>query len=299
MYLDHFDLQSAPFALTPDTAFTFASRAQQEALSTLLLALDDGAGFVKITGEVGTGKTLACRRLLAALAQRADCDTVYVPNPCLSPRTLMFSIASELGLAVPPHADQHALLTLLNQALLERAAQGRKVFVLLDEAQAMPIDSLESLRLLSNLETEKRKLMQTVLFAQPELDAKLALPDLRQLTTRIVFQYRLDALTRDETERYLAHRLRVAGHRGEPLFAPPVAAAVHRAARGLPRLINLIAHKSLLLAYGEGALRVSKRHVRAAQADTPAAARSGLFGRLSQWMWTWRSARTRRAGLTA
>jgi len=272
MYHEHFGLHSAPFSLTPDTAFAYSSRAHQEALNTLLLAVDDGQGFIKITGEVGTGKTLACRRLLAALAERGGrYETAYVPNPCVSPRTLLLAIAQELKIDAWLTAPELKLLTLLNQRLLSAAAAGRRVVVCLDEVQSMPDETLESLRLLSNLETEKSKLLQVVLFGQPELDKKLARTSLRQLASRITFQYALDSMTIEETERYLAHRLRVAGRTdgGAGVFAPAVARQLHQACRGVPRLLNIVAHKALLLAFGEGALQVTSVHVRAAAADTP------------------------------
>ena len=285
MYLNHFQLKAAPFSITPDPEFTYGSRAQLEAFNTLLLAIDDGEGFIKITGEVGTGKTLACRRFLAALACRsssncAGFDTAYIPNPQMTPRTLLLAVARELRLALRPDAPEHEILSELNRAVLKSARNGRRVVVCLDEAQAMPIDTMEALRLLSNLETEKSKLVQVVLFGQPELDTRLARRELRQLASRISFQYRLGALSPDETERYLAHRLRVAGFLGDALFPPPVARALHRVTRGVPRLINIVAHKTLLLAYGEGALRASPRHVKAAAADTPYASHLGL---LSRW----------------
>jgi MSHA biogenesis protein MshM len=284
MYLNHFRLNAPPFSITPDTAFAFASRSQQEALATLLLAIQDGAGFIKITGEVGTGKTLACRRLLAALAtQQPPCETAYIPNPCLSARSLLLALGSELGVALRSGASKHTLLFSLNQHLLERAASERRVVVCLDEAQAMPRESLEALRLVSNLETEKRKLIQIVLFAQPELDTKLARPDMRQLASRIAFHYTLSNLSVAETEQYIAHRLRVAGHQGSELFGPGVTRLVHRATRGVPRLINIVAHKALLLAYGEGALRVTAAHVQLAARDTPSAAPLGLSARISAW----------------
>lgn len=289
MYLDHFRLTAAPFSITPDTAFAFASRSQRDALNTLLLAIEDGAGFVKITGEVGTGKTLACRRFLAALAaSETPYETAYIPNPCLSPRTLLLAIALELALPLRHDAPEHELLAALNRHLLEAARAGRRVVVCLDEAQAMPIDALEALRLLSNLETETRKLLQVVLFGQPELDRKLARADLRQLASRVAYQYTLSALTAEETERYLAHRLRVAGHVGDSLFAPHVARLLHKVTRGVPRLVNIVAHKSLLLAYGAGCLRVCPHHVRAAAADTPYASRLGkassLLAAAVEWL---------------
>lgn len=289
MYLKHFDLAAAPFSITPDTTFTYGSRAQQEALATLLLAIDDGEGFIKITGEVGTGKTLACRRFLRALtdpneSRSANVDAAYIPNPQLTPRTLLLAVAHELRLGLRVDAPEHEILSALGRHVLQAAAAGRRVVVCLDEAQAMPVDTLEALRLLSNLETEKNKLVQVVLFGQPELDTRLARHELRQLASRITFQYRLGALSADETERYLAHRLRVAGWRGESLFSPRVARTVHVASRGVPRLINIVAHKSLLLAYGEGALRVHSRHVRSAAADTPYATRLSWLARALAWV---------------
>src|SRR6266481_2520613 len=189
MYLTHFGLRAAPFALTPDTAFAFSSRAQREALDTLVLAVDGGEGFIKITGEVGTGKTLLCRRFLAHAAgqpaearnSEAGYRTAYIPNPCLSPRTLLLAIARELKIRVANVNSDGDILQALNRAVLRLDARGSRVVVCLDEAQAMPAETLESLRLLSNLETEKRKLVQVILFGQPELDHKLARNDLRQL----------------------------------------------------------------------------------------------------------------------
>jgi MSHA biogenesis protein MshM len=293
MYLAHFALNAAPFALTPDPAFAFSSRAQREALDTLVLAIDDGQGFIKITGEVGTGKTLLCRRFLgrAASDRQAACRTAYIPNPCLSPRTLLLSIACELKVRIQDINSDSEILQALNRSLLRTAARGVRVVVCLDEAQAMPVEALESLRLLSNLETEKRKLVQVVLFGQPELDEKLARKDLRQLRSRIAFHYHLHTLSAGETEIYLAHRLRVAGYCGSAIFPPPVADALHRAARGVPRLVNIIAHKSMLLAYGQGCAKVTTRQVQDAARDTPHV-RNRLFQRLSPLRWMRSGAQT-------
>jgi MSHA biogenesis protein MshM len=285
MYRKHFGLKAAPFSITPDTAFAYGSRAQKEALNTLLLAVSDGAGFIKITGEVGTGKTLTCRRFLAALAaDPVRYATAYVPNPCLSPRTLLLAIALELKLPVSPTARLQELLAALNAHLLRAAEVDLHVVVCLDEAQAMPRDALETLRLVSNLETEKRKLIQIVMFGQSELDRRLADPAMRQLASRISFQYTLGALSRSETESYLAHRLEIAGHYGPPLFDAAAARQIHAVTRGLPRLINIVAHKALLLAFGAGQLHVSPRHIRAAAVDTPFASRVGLLARLAAWL---------------
>jgi MSHA biogenesis protein MshM len=172
MYLTHFALREPPFGLTPDTAFAFACTPHQEALNTLLIASANGEGFMKVTGEVGTGKTLLCRRFLSQL----DDATVsaYIPNPLLDPHGLLLALAAELRLDVGRDDDQPSLVKALNEALLVHARADKRVVVCLDEAQAMPLETLESLRLLSNLETEKRKLFQVVLFGQPELDEKLA-----------------------------------------------------------------------------------------------------------------------------
>ncbi|HEY5763784.1 MAG TPA: AAA family ATPase, partial [Rhodocyclaceae bacterium] len=171
MYLQHFGLQELPFSLTPDTGFTFAHAGHQSALNTVMLALQNGEGFVKVTGEVGTGKTLLCRRLLRAL--RDDYATAYLPNPNLDPAALYRALGEELGVAEVGGGDAYQLHKAFNAALLKIARDGRSVVLLVDEAQAMPAETLEALRLLSNLETEKRKLLQIVLLGQPELDERL------------------------------------------------------------------------------------------------------------------------------
>ncbi len=272
MYESHFGLREPPFGITPDTSFAYACNSHQEALNTLLVAARNGEGFMKVVGEVGTGKTLLCRRFLATLDARFV--SAYVPNPYLEPRTLMFALADELGIALPREADQHHLLKELARALLNFARQGKTVVMCLDEAQAMPLETLEALRLLTNLETEKRKLLQVVLFGQPELDERLSHASVRQLRQRITFQYRLAALTAKEVDHYLAHRLRVAGYRGSQLFTPAAVRRLHGASGGVPRLVNIMAHKSLLLAFGEGLQQVLPRHVRSAAADTPAVRRT-------------------------
>lgn len=275
MYLDHFGLTELPFGITPDTSYTVITRSHQEALNTLLVALNSGEGFIKITGEVGTGKTLLCRRLLQALPEGSV--SAYLPNPYLAPRTLLLALAEELGVEISGDSDDYHLLQSVNRALLAHAAADRQVVVCIDEAQAMPLETLESLRLLSNLETEKRKLLQIVLFGQPELDRKLADPSVRQLLQRIAFHYRLGGLAREEIANYLAHRLRVAGYRGEVVFGPRAVRCLHRASRGTPRLLNILAHKSLLAVYGEGRHSVRAANVRRAAADTEGAASAGWW----------------------
>lgn len=269
MYLSHFDLSEFPFGITPDTSFIYSNDAHQEALNTLLVGLSAGEGFIKIAGEVGTGKTLLCRRLLATLDENHQ--VAYLPNPMLAPQALLGAIAEELGLALPASEHQFHLLKTINLHLLEMAVRGKKVIVVLDEAQCMSLESLEALRLLSNLETEKRKLLQVVMFGQPELDEKLANPAVRQLRQRIVFHYRMPGLRADETAHYLAHRLRVAGYRGSDIFTPAAARLLWRLSAGTPRLVNILAHKSLLLAFGEGKAAVGRAHALLAGRDTEGA----------------------------
>jgi MSHA biogenesis protein MshM len=268
-YLRHYGLREPPFGITPDTSFFFACRSTQEALNVLLVAVANGEGFIKITGEVGTGKTLLCRKFLRTIGPGHV--TAYLPNPMLDPRGLYAALAEELGQPAAAQGDARVLLRAIAQALLREARSGRRVVLCLDEAQAMPTETLEALRLLTNLETEKRKLLQVVLFGQPELDRRLAEAPVRQLAQRITFHYRLRGLDPDEVGTYVAHRLVVAGYRGEPLFSDGALAALHRASRGVPRLVNILAHKALLALFGEGGNRVERRHVRLAATDTPSA----------------------------
>ncbi len=266
MYTAHFGLREVPFGITPDTSFFFTSPHSQEALNTLLIAAQNGEGFIKITGEVGTGKTLLCRKFMATLGR--EFVTAYIPNPYLEPRTLMLALADELEISLDRDVDQHQLLKSINYRLLELAADDKRVLLCLDEAQALPIESLEALRLLTNLETEKRKLLQIVLFGQPELNRNLALDSIRQLAQRITFQYHLGPLTRDDMEYYLVHRLRVAGFAGARLFTRQAINNLFRASGGIPRLVNILAHKSLMVSYGQGTQQVTGAHVAQAAKDT-------------------------------
>jgi MSHA biogenesis protein MshM len=275
LYLQHFGLTEFPFGITPDTSFTFSAHGHQEALNTLLVALQCGEGFLKITGEVGTGKTLLCRRLLQSLGEATV--TAYLPNPNLEPQTLLLALAEELRLSDIEGLDQYHLLRKINHGLLNYARNEKRVVLCIDEAQAMPLETLEALRLVSNLETEKRKLIQIVLFGQPELDEKLAEPSVRQLLQRITFHQRLSGLGKEEIVLYLQHRMRVAGYRGEPMFTAGAVRGLRRASRGTPRLINILAHKSLLTAFGEGRQMVKFRHVRGAARDTEGARSPGWW----------------------
>ncbi len=271
MYAAHFGLRELPFGITPDTSFFFGSPRSQEALNTLLVAARSGEGFIKITGEVGTGKTLLCRKFMATLGE--GFVTAYIPNPYLEPRTLMLALADELEIVLERDVDQHQLLKAINSRLLTLAGHGLQVVLCLDEAQAIPVESLEALRLLTNLETEKRKLLQIVLFGQPELNRKLELDQIRQLAQRITFHYHLGPLGRDDLDYYVAHRLRVAGFTGARLFSPAAIRRLFNYSRGVPRLVNILAHKSLMLAYGQGRQQVGGGHVLTAAIDTVGAKR--------------------------
>jgi MSHA biogenesis protein MshM len=266
MYLQHFQLKEPPFTLTPDTDFFFNHGSHQEALNVLLVALKGGEGFIKVTGEVGTGKTLLCRKLLNLVDD--NIVTAYIPNPFLNPNALRMALAEELGIKFARNIGQHRLLALITGRLLELGAEGKQVVLLLDEVQAMPDDSLEALRLLTNLETEKRKLLQVVLFGQPELDVRLSQRKLRQLKQRIVFSYRLCPLDRRALGEYVQYRLHVAGYRGPELFNARLIRQLYRSSRGIPRLVNLLCHKAMMSAFGMGDLRIKHCHLKLAARDT-------------------------------
>ncbi len=266
MYEQFYGLQEKPFSLTPDTEYLYRYSGHQEALNVLLVALRNGEGFVRISGEVGTGKTLLCRQLLKLLQE--DCATVYLPNPLLTPLELYQSIAHELELNVPAEASVQQLNQGIFMELVRLKKMHRPVVVLIDEAQAMPHRSLEALRLLSNLETEKEKLLHIFFFAQPEFEQRLSETNLRQLRQRITFSFTLTALSRHELSAYLDHRLQIAGFHGKGLFAPSAISLLHKASRGVPRVVNLLAHKAMLVAYGKGVKRIGRGMVAAAIKDT-------------------------------
>ncbi|MGU5675122.1 MSHA fimbrial biogenesis protein MshM [Aeromonas hydrophila] len=273
MYLNHFGLQEAPFGLTPNTGFYYGLPPHEEALQVLNWALAQGEGFIKVTGEVGTGKTLLCRKLLSELGSEArPVRLAWLPNPHLNPAELRIALALELGLAVRDQSELD-LTDRIHRHLIALHQQGSRVVVLIDEAQALPDETLEAIRLFGNLETESSKLLQIVLFGQPELDARLAKPHLRQLRQRIGFSYCLRPLRFDETRAYLEHRLQISGYRGAPLFGGRALRQLWRASRGIPRLINILAQKCLMLAYGQGARQIDSRLVRLAVRDTDDARR--------------------------
>ena len=201
-------------------------------MQVLITALKTGEGFIKVTGEVGTGKTLICRKILNELP--AHFVSAYIPNPFLSPSELRRSVAAELGVTLTENSDQQEFTQKIQQRLIEIHKQGHSVVLIIDEAQALPIESIESLRLMTNLETESRKLLQVVLFGQPELNAKLALPELRQLRQRITFSYTLQLMDADQVYQYVQHRMRVAGYMGGEIFDRRCADWLFKASKGTP-----------------------------------------------------------------
>lgn len=287
MYLEHFKLTKQPFSLTPNTEFYCELPGHQEALDLLLLSLQQGEGFIKITGEVGTGKTLLCRLLLNTLDD--SYVTAYIPNPDLTSDSLRLSLAHELGLAFEKDLPQHQLLDAINARLLELHQAGKNTILIIDEAQALPDECLEAVRLLTNLETEEKKLLQVVLFGQPELDAKLEQNSLRQLLQRITFSYHLKALSQADFEMYLFHRLGKAGYTYGSLFTKRARKRLYRASKGLPRVLNVLCHKSMLVSYGLGLNKIGVRAVERAIADTEST-RTTKMQRKKQMIIAWISA---------
>ncbi len=265
MYLDHFGLQRMPFGLTPDTRYFCDLPGHRAALNVLCIAVGSGEGFVKITGEVGTGKTLLCRQFLADMEGCAPC--AWLPNPVLRPHEMRLALAHELGLTIAAGDSQALLVRKLELHLLELAQRGQPAILVIDEAQALPDESLEALRLLSNLETERQKLVQIILFGQPELNARLASDHFRQLRQRIAFSYDLPPLRRPEMQAYLNHRLRLAGA-STPLFSGAALQSIALLSRGIPRLGHVLAHKALIGAYGRGSPQARLREAWAAACDT-------------------------------
>ena len=266
MYYGHFGLSQPPFRITPDTEFFFSGGNRGPILDALIYAIGQGEGIIKVTGEVGSGKTMLCSMLQTRLP--ANVETVYLANPSVSPEEILHAIAMELHLKPGREASHLEVMQLLHHYLLERHAQGRQVVMFVEESQSMPIATLEEIRLLSNLETAHSKLLQIVLFGQPELEENLRQPHIRQLRERITHSFRLSPLKSDEILDYLGFRLRAAGYRGPDLFSPPVIKAISRASGGLTRRVNLIADKALLAAFSENTHTVKLKHIRAAVRDS-------------------------------
>ncbi len=266
MYAKFFGLNQDPFSIAPDPRYLFMSERHREALAHLLYGLGGGGGFVLLSGEIGTGKTTVCRCFLEQIP--ADCNVAYIFNPKLSVTELLRSICDEFHIALPQNAaTARDFIDPLNGFLLREHAAGKNNVLIIDEAQNLSADVLEQLRLLTNLETHERKLLQIVLIGQPELRRMLARPELEQLAQRVIARFHLDALSATETTHYIAHRLAVAGMKGAPPFDSKALARIHKLSRGVPRRINLLCGRALLGAYANGAALIDRRTVDKAAAE--------------------------------
>ena len=269
MYLTHFGLDEPPFRITPHTDFFFEGANRGATLEALVYAITHGEGIVKVSGEVGSGKTMLCRVLIERLPKNVE--TIYLASPSLSRDEILHAIADDLHITLPG-ARTTVLIRALQDHLIKLYGEGRRVVILIDEAHAMPLESLEEVRLLSNLESSREKLLQIVLFGQPELDEHLNLANMRQLRERITHSFRLEPLVRSDVASYMDFRLRHAGYRGASLFSPQALRLIASASQGLTRRINILADKAMLAAYADGANHVSLKHARAALRDAEFAA---------------------------
>ena len=256
MYQSFFGLAEAPFSIAPAPRYLYMSQRHQEALAHLLYGVNGDGGFVLLTGEVGTGKTTVCRCLLEQIPE--SCDMAYVFNPKLTVEELLSTICVEFGIVYPPgNTSVKVFVDCINAHLLDAHANGRHAVLIIDEAQNLSADVLEQMRLLTNLETNERKLLQIILLGQPELAAMLERPELRQLAQRIVARYHLGPLTKPEVAAYIRHRLDVAGTQ-RPLFPPAIISQLYRLSGGVPRIINVLCDRALLGAYVQGKERVDR-----------------------------------------
>ena len=277
MYLSFFGLSEKPFAITPDPRYLYLSERHAEALAHLLYGINESGGFIQLTGEVGTGKTTVVRTLLSRVPHHADVAVIL--NPRVTPVEFLLTICEELGLPIAD-ADRDSvkqMVDALNRRLLAAHAEGRRIIVIVDEAQNLSPDVLEQVRLLTNLETPTQKLLQIILIGQPELRELLDRTELRQLAQRITGRYHLEPLSREETQGYVRHRLRVAGAAGE-IFTPSALAEVHRLSGGIPRVINVTCDRALLGAYTQETRKITAALVRSAAGE--------VYGRryLPRWL---------------
>ncbi|ALG67117.1 AAA family ATPase [Beggiatoa leptomitoformis] len=266
MYYEHFGLHAPPFKITPDIHLFYAGSKRGLVLEALIYAIKTGEGIVKVVGEVGSGKTMLCRMLETKLPPHID--VVYLANPHISPEMVLHAIAFEMRLAVSTDDNRLHVMHALHAALLEKHANHRQVVVFIEEAQAMPLDTLEEIRLLTNLETNRDKLLQMVLFGQPELDINLAKSHVRQLKERITHNFHLEPFTKQDIENYLYFRMQAVGYRGLPVFDKPAIKTLHLISQGLIRRVNILADKALLIAFMDNTHFVHKKHILHAAQDS-------------------------------
>ena len=266
MYYSHFGLKEPPFKITPNTEVFYTGGNRGAVLQALIYAINSGEGIVKVVGEVGSGKTMLCRMLQTMLPEKVE--SIYLANPSVAPEDILHAIAFELQLKLPKNADRLKVMQVLQTHLLARHAAGKQVVIFVEEAQGMPLATLEEIRLLSNLETKHDKLLQIVLFGQPELDENLNQVNIRQLRERITHSFNLSPLKQQEIGEYLIFRLRGAGYFGPHLFNNTAIAKIAGSAQGLVRRVNILADKSLLAAYAENVYQVTPKHVQAAIGDS-------------------------------
>ncbi|MBI5437803.1 MAG: AAA family ATPase [Nitrosomonadales bacterium] len=276
MYLEHFGLNEPPFRITPVTVFFFSGANRGEILDALIYSLSEGEGIIKVSGEVGSGKTMLCRMLLERLPEYFE--TIYLANPSLSRKEMLYAIADALGLKIDGERVG-VIMHGIQSKLEEKAREGKRVVVLVDEAHAMPLDTLEELRLLYNLQSGNAKLLQIILFGQQELNAKLDQPNMRQLKDRIVHHFDMQPLSRNILENYLMFRMRAAGYRGPSVFSPGAIKLIADASNGLLRRANILADKSLLAAFVEDTHNIEARHVEAAMRDCEIKPSRTVFGK--------------------
>lgn len=266
MYLNFFGLKKDPFKITPDPEFFFSGGNRGAVLEALTYAIAKGEGIVKVVGEVGSGKTMLCRMLERELPE--NCEIIYLANPRLSADEILYAIAHELQLDIPANASKLQTQTALQNFLLDKHANNRRVVMFIEEAQGMNVDTLEEVRMLSNLETTQEKLLQIVLFGQPELEQKLAAHEIRQLKERITYSFNLTQLNAHEIRDYVNTRLRASHYRGNELFGKSAINLLARRSCGLLRRINVLADKALLAAFAQGAHKVTRKHMQMAIKDS-------------------------------
>ena len=274
MYLEHFGLQRQPFKITPDTSMFYTGNKRGAALEALKYAILSGEGIIKVVGEVGAGKTMLCRMLEIELDETVE--VVYIANPSLSPENILHVIAFELKLNITSESSKLEVMQALQTYLLDKHAHNKQVVVFVEEAQSMPIETLEEIRLLSNLETNDNKLLQMVLFGQPELDDTLRQPAIRQLKERITQNFYLEPFPAADVYEYLNFRMRAVGYRGPDLFSQKTANNIERKSSGLTRRINILADKALLAAFSDGGHNIESRHISLAAKDSD-------FGQEQKW----------------